>query len=63
SVNREMRFGAPARFRLLLKGSLLEFYLDDILIECFSLPARAAGRVGLIRGSDPGAFRSLEAWR
>jgi hypothetical protein len=62
-VDREMAFAKPALFRLLLKESLLEFYLDDILIECFSLPARAAGRVGLIRGSDPGAFRSLKAWQ
>ena len=58
-----MRFGRPARFRLLLKDSLLEFYLDDILIECFSLPARATGRLGLITGGDPGAIGTLRAWR
>ena len=63
SVNREMRFGAPARFRLLLKGSLLEFYLDDILIECYSLPAAASGRIGLVTGGDAKAFRDLKAWR
>ncbi|MFT6178123.1 MAG: hypothetical protein ACJAQT_001683 [Akkermansiaceae bacterium] len=38
-VDREMKFGSPAAFRLLLKGSLMEFYLDDILIESFALPA------------------------
>lgn len=61
-ANREMRFGAPARFRLLLKGSLMEFYLDDILIECFSLPAAASGRIGLLAGGEPRAFGELKAW-
>jgi hypothetical protein len=40
----------------------LEFYLDDILIECFSLPADATGRIGLIRGSDSRAIGKLKAW-
>jgi len=56
-VDREMQFGKPARFRLLLKGSLTEFYLDDILIECFSLPATATGRIGLI-----GKVSTVKAW-
>ncbi len=56
-VDREMSFGKPAAFRLLLKGSLLEFYLDDILIECFSLPGDATGRVGFI-----GDVTGVKAW-
>jgi len=58
-VDREMAFGKPAAFRLLLKQSLLEFYLDDVLIECFSLPQNATGRVGCI-GTD--AVRPMSAW-
>ncbi|MHC4483445.1 MAG: hypothetical protein ACYSW4_07850 [Planctomycetota bacterium] len=27
---------------------MLEFYLNDILIECFSLPTAANGGIGLI---------------
>jgi hypothetical protein len=61
-VDREMTFGRPATFRLLLKETLLEFYLDDILIECFTLPADATGRIGLIRGSDSRAIGELKAW-
>ncbi len=61
-VNREMEFGKPVRFRLLLKYSLIEFYLDDILIECYSLPGRATGRVGLIRGSSSDSIGDLKAW-
>lgn len=56
-VNREMDFGKPARFRLLLKYSLMEFYLDDILIECFSLPGQPTGRIGTI-----GEVADFRAW-
>jgi hypothetical protein len=56
-VDREMEFGKPARFRLLLKYSVIEFYLDDILIECFSLPGPATGRIGAI-----GEVSDLRAW-
>ena len=62
-VVRQMKFGAPARFRLLLRGVLLEIYLDDIMIECFSLPRPATGRIGLIGGSKGETFGALKAWR
>lgn len=62
-VDREMPFGNPARFRLLLEHSLLEFYLDDILIECFSLPAKATGKIGIIRGDNMGSITELRAWK
>lgn len=62
-VNREMSFGNSPAFRLLLRHSLLEFYLDDILIECFSLPASATGRIGFIPGSARQPVKNLQAWR
>jgi hypothetical protein len=62
-VDREWGFGATARFRLLLKGSLLEFYLDDLLMQCFSMVHAADGRIGLLSGGDASAFASLKAWR
>ena len=58
-----MQFPALAPFRLLVKGSLLEFYLNDILIECFSLPAEATGRIGLIGGGKSNSHSDLKAWR
>ena len=61
-VDREMPFGKTAGFRLLLKQSLLEFYLDDIMMECFSLPVKATGRIGLIQWADQKAIRILDAW-
>lgn len=62
-VDREIAFSRTARFRLLLKHSLIEFYLDDILIECFSLPANSTGKVGLIRGFDHNPIMDLKAWQ
>jgi hypothetical protein len=62
-VDREMQFGTPARFRLLLRNSLLELYLDDILIECFSLPSDATGLIRLIGGNDTSVFTGLTAWK
>jgi len=62
-VDREMSFGEPARFRLLLEHSLLEFYLDDILIECFSLPGRTTGRIGVLRSDDSYDLGQLQAWQ
>jgi len=56
-VDRQFPFGETARFRLLLRYSLLEFYLDDILIECFSLPDAATGRI------DLGGATDVRAWQ
>ena len=62
-ANREMSFGKQVSFRLLLKHSLLEFYLDDIMMECFSLPVKATGRIGLIQGSGQSVVKDIQAWR
>lgn len=60
-VDRGWSFGRPARCRLVLKRWLLELYVDDVLIECFSLPARATGRIGVI-GPWPAGVE-WRAWR
>lgn len=62
-VDREMSFGKQVSFRLLLQHSLLEFYMGDILMECFSLPRKATGRIGLIQGSGQDAVKDIRAWR
>ena len=62
-VDRQMDFGKKPSFRLLLKHSLLEFYLSDVLIECYSLPGRATGRVGLLLGGRKGAVGISKAWQ
>jgi hypothetical protein len=61
-VDRQWPFGPTARFRLLLKNSFMEFYLDDMLIECFSLPGPATGRIGTVCGSGVECVSDLKAW-
>ena len=62
-IDREWKFGPSVRFRLLLKGSLLEFYLDDLLMQCYSLPQETTGRIAILRAGDPAAVTALRAWR
>jgi hypothetical protein len=62
-VDREVSFGSSARWRLVLEGCLAELYLDDILIECFSLPVGSTGRIGLIEGGELDAIRDLRKWQ
>jgi len=62
SVDREWKFNPVVRFRLLLKGSLLELYLDDLLMQCYSLPQNSSGRIGVILAGDPSAVTALKAW-
>ncbi|MCY2927164.1 MAG: hypothetical protein NT031_17365 [Planctomycetota bacterium] len=57
-VAREFRLSDQARFRLLLEHSLMEFYLDDVLMESYSLPSAATGRIGFLGQAD-----NVRAWQ
>jgi hypothetical protein len=59
--DREMAVGETACFRLVLKRWLLELYLDDILMECYSHTARATGKVGFLGPRE--AYADLKAWK
>jgi len=61
-IDRDLVLAGQARFRLLLRGSLLEFYLEDILIQVYSLPRRAAGRIGVLPGVNTASVRGWRAW-
>ncbi len=60
-VDRQFSLTGRARFRLLLKRSLLEFYIDDHLMQCWSLPQGPTGRIGLLGGLSTGAGE-VAAW-
>ena len=53
-------FGDTVQFRTLLKESVLEFYLDDLLIQSYSLPAEVTGRIGLL--SPKGLIHDVQVW-
>jgi hypothetical protein len=56
-INREFDFERAPSFRLVLERGLLEFYLADILIHCYSLPVPHDGRIGVI-----GCASGLRVW-
>ena len=53
-------FGPSVRFRMLLKASVLEFYLDDLLVQSYSLPAAATGRIGLLNPAN--GIADVQVW-
>jgi hypothetical protein len=44
-VDREMAFGACPHFRLLLNRTMLEFYLNDIFIQCYTMGKASSGTI------------------
>ncbi len=57
-VARDIRLPDRAAFRLLIEHSLVEFYLDDVLMDSYSLPSAATGRIGFLGQAD-----NVHAWR
>lgn len=50
-------------FRIMLRRDLLELYIDDELVQSYSLPDEAySGRIGLIVANGGTAFSDLRAW-
>ncbi|MGC9349223.1 MAG: hypothetical protein ACP5JG_13865, partial [Anaerolineae bacterium] len=56
-VDREMDFGSSPRFRLLLNHTMIEFYLEDILIQCYTMDGVADGRISWQGVRDPRLWR------
>lgn len=61
--------GRVHRFRLLLRGTMFESYLDDLLVQTFNTthqpdrPGRTPRRLGLLVQNGIGSFGGLRAWR
>ena len=50
------------KFRLLLRRTMLEFYINDLLIQCYSLPEIPTGRIGIVFESGKVCFKDFKAW-
>ena len=50
------------QIQLLLRGSLLEFYLSDLLVLCYSVAEQTTGRLGLVFESGRATLENLRAW-
>ena len=60
-VDREMVLNQTCQFRLLLRDALLELYVNDILIQCYSTPRVPTGTLGLVVGAQS-TLRDLKIW-
>ncbi len=62
-VDRALSPVTQGKFRLLLRQPFLELYLNDVLIQCYSLPEESTNRIGLLYGSGQAAFDNLTLYR
>lgn len=61
-INRVETYGPNPKFRLLLRNSQFEFYINDRFIQCYFMPGNTTGRIGIIHNGDPGRIGQLRAW-
>jgi hypothetical protein len=61
-INRQMSYGETSRFRLLLKGSLFELYINDRLVRSYSMPDDATGKIGFVHNGNPSSAGRFRAW-
>ena len=61
-TDRALRPRAALRLRLVVQHELTELYLNDVLIECVSLPGVATGRIGLVHGGRVDASEEVAVW-
>jgi hypothetical protein len=61
-INRQVSYGTNPHFRLLLRGSLFELYINDLLVQSYSMPADATGRIGFIHNGNPESAGRFRAW-
>jgi hypothetical protein len=47
---------------LLVRGSLLELYLNDVFIQCFSMPAKATGKLGILFDDTTATMNDLSIY-
>ncbi|GAI23337.1 unnamed protein product, partial [marine sediment metagenome] len=55
--------GKKHRFRFLLRRTMTEFYLDDLLVQCYTLPGEPTGRIGIALESGRIVFENLRGWQ
>ena len=65
TVDREWSFGSPAHFRLLARRGMLEFYLDDHFIECYTMgcPDGEKVRLGIFGNMADNVVTDLKTWQ
>jgi len=55
--------GVRHDFRLMARKTMVELYLDEMMVLCHSLEVKPSGRLGLIHEGGRALFVNLRAWR
>ena len=50
-------------FRLFLRRTMIELYLDEMLVLCHSLADHPSGKIGLMHEAGKAVFENLRAWK
>jgi len=64
-ANRQWTFGETVGFRLLARRGMLEFYLDEHFMECWTMecPDATSVRLGVIGGIQDSPVNDLKVWQ
>jgi hypothetical protein len=62
-IDRELFPANEFRFRLMIRHSLAEFYLNDYHIQCWSFEEEVSGRIALLGGDVPAKQEDVSAWK
>jgi hypothetical protein len=62
-INRQVSYGKNPHFRLLVRGSLFEFYINDLFVQSYAMPDDATGRIGYIHNGNPQSVGRFRAWK
>lgn len=60
TIDREMKFSSTPHFKLFLKQSQIELYIDNILVQCYTLPDKSTGRIGVV--SKFAEIKNFSVW-
>ena len=65
TANREWSFNETVSFRMLVRRGMLEFYMDDHFMECWTMecPDAMSIRLGVIGDPQDSPVRDLNIWR
>ena len=57
-----VKLGGEQRFRLMVRRTMLELYVDDLLVQCYMVGEKTTGRIGLFCRRGKAVFQGLRAW-
>lgn len=61
-IDRQIDIKTMLNFRLMIRQTLSELYIDDLLVQCYSLSTEATGRIGLAFGAKGVKIENLRVW-